>query len=277
VARVGAVLVDYDGTIAPLGVPRTESRIFRSVEAELRTIAGSAAVCIVTAKDFGFIHHRSRFATGWACASGLDIRFADGRVIAEKGLADLKEALNLALAAEKLGTYTELKRGPDRELLAVTIDWTGAPEAGAFVVRRLKPLAEGGLFVAHERGTTYADVYAARPDKGRASRLITKMLAVQGYVMFIGDSSLDNSAFQAADIAVGVAHGQPMERLTCEFIVEQARLAEFLRSLSGRGMDFSPTMAAVRSKEGLKRVEGRSSNVSDEPHKGTGARRPTNG
>ncbi len=275
--RVGALLVDYDGTIAPLGVPRAESRIFRKVEAELKAIAKSTPVCIVTAKDFDFIRPRSRFASGWACVSGLDVRLPDGRSYAEPRLKNLESALRLAEAAEKTGTYTELKRGPAGELLAVSVDWTGAPEAGAYVVRRLKPLAAEGLAVSRERGAPYADVYAASPDKGRAARMLVKLLEVESCVMFIGDSALDNSAFQAVEISIGVAHGQSVEGLRCEFIVEQARLAEFLRSLSGRGMEFTPTLPAVRRRGELRVYEGRRDHVPDEPDKGPGARRAADG
>lgn len=248
--RVGALLVDYDGTVAPLGVPRGESRIFRSVERELKRIAVKVPVCIVTSKDFGFIFPRSRFAAGWACVSGLDVRLADGRGSALPRIRSLSQALRLAEATERLGTYTEIKRGPSGELLAVAVDWTGLPELGSQVMRRLKPLSEAGLVVSHESGTTYVDIYAAPPDKGRAARLLAKLLQVQSYIMFIGDSTLDNSAFQAAGISVGVAHGQPMEGLRCDFVVEQTRLAEFLRSLSDRGMEFTPSLAGVRQHGG---------------------------
>ncbi len=275
--RVGALLVDYDGTVAPLGIPRAESRILRSVEAELKSISKSAPVCIVTAKDFSFVQTRSKFAAGWACVSGLDVRLADGRRVAERRLRNLTGALRLAESAEKKGTYTELKRGPSGELLAVAIDWTGVPEVGPYVLRGLKPISDAGLFVAHERGTTYADVYAAPPDKGRACRLLVKLLEVESYVMFIGDSALDNSAFQAVEIAIGVAHGQPMDELRCEFVVEQARLAEFLRSLSGRGMEFTPTLPSVRRKGDLRAHEGGDNHVSDEPDEGSGTRRPAHG
>ncbi len=275
--RVGSLLVDYDGTIAPLGIPRTESRIFRGVEAELKAISKSTPVCIVTAKDFGFVQPRSRFAAGWACVSGLDVRLADGRSFAERRLRRLDGALRLAETTEKKGTYTELKRGPSGELLAVALDWTGVSDVGPYVLRGLKPIASEGLFVSHERGTTYADIYAAPPDKGRACRLLVKLLEVESCVMFIGDSALDNSAFRAVDIPIGVAHGQPMDELRCEFVVEQARLAEFLRSLSDRGMEFTPTLPAVRRKGELRAHEGGDNHVPDEPDEGAGTRRPAHG
>ena len=275
--RVGAVFADYDGTLAPLGVPRDESRIFRRVEQELRAIAAVVPVCVVTAKDYDFVSPRSSFAAGWACVSGLDVRLADGRGSTYTRLVDLGPALKVAEASEKLGAYIEFKRGPKRELLALAIDWSGVPEAGQTVVRRLRGLSGSGLRIHHDRRTTFADIYAGPPDKGRATKILKRMLMVQSYVMFIGDSALDNTAFQQAGISIGVAHDQPMSELRCDFVVEQARLAEFLRSLRGHGMEFTPTMPAVRRRGELILRESRSHNVSDQPHEGAGAGRPEDG
>jgi hypothetical protein len=243
-------MADYDGTIAPLGVMREESRIFGDVEAQLRRISRRIPVCIVTAKDFAFIYPRSSFAAGWACVSGLDIRLADGRQVTQRGLTDLGLALRLAESCELQGSYTELKRGPSGELLAVAIDWGGVPEIGHSIVRRLRPVAQAGHMVVYDPGSTYADVYAAPPDKGRAARLLKGLLRVEGRVMFVGDSVLDNSAFQAAEISLGVLHGQQIRGLRCEYVVEQTRLGEFLRSLSDHGMDFEPSLLGVRRKKG---------------------------
>ncbi len=275
--KVAALMVDYDGTIAPVGVPRNKSRIFGSVQRELKRIAGLVPVCIVTAKDFAFIHPRSRFASGWACVSGLDVRTAGGRQVTRKRLNSLDPTLKVAKACELLGSYTELKRGPSGELLAVAIDWTGVPSLGPSVVRKLRPIARTGVAVVHDRNDTFADVYAAPPDKGAATKLLKNLLGVQGDVMFIGDSALDNSAFQRARISVGVAHGQPTEGLRCAYVVEQARLAEFLRSLGDRGMDFAPSIAGVRRNGGMRAHESRRGHVPDQPHEGAGARRAAYG
>ena len=248
--KVRALFVDYDGTIAPLGVPRGDSRVFPGVEVELRRIGREIPICVVTAKDYDFISPRSRFATGWACASGLDIRLADGRLSRPRRLRSLDWALEIARAAEGLGTSTELKRGPSGEVLAVSIDWTLVPDRGPSVLRRLAPLMEEGEYVSHDGWSTFADLYAAPPDKGKAVRVLKKLLEVKSNVMFIGDSAPDNAAFQEAEMAIGVAHGQPMSELSCDYIVEQRRLAAFLRSLRGCRMEFTPSLPGVRAQEG---------------------------
>ena len=248
--KVRALFVDYDGTIAPIGVPRSESRVLRGVEMELLRMARETPVCVVTAKDYGFIHSRCGFAAGWACSSGLDVRMADGEVKVASPLRRLDGALKLARSWEGAGTITELKRGPSRELLGVTIDWSGAPELGTAVVHSLGRLAKKGGFVAYDGSSTFADVYAARPDKGKAVKVLKGALGVEMGVMFIGDSALDNAAFRVAEMAIGVAHGQPTSELRCDHIVDQNRLAAFLRSLHGRGMEFSPSLPWVRRQGG---------------------------
>ena len=245
--KVRALFLDYDGTIAPLGVPRDESRVFRNVKRELRWIAPEIPVCVVTAKDFDFIWTRCRFASGWACASGLDIRLADGRTSQTRPLRSLDRALEVARSSERTGSFTELKRGPSKELLGVTIDWSRAPEGGGAIVRRLRALEKQGDLVAYDGHSTFADVYAAPPDKGRAVRALKRLLSVKFGVMFIGDSVFDNSAFQEAEMALGIDHGQPTSELRCDYIVEQRSLAGFLRSLRDRGMEFTPSLPWVRT------------------------------
>ena len=246
--KVRALFVDYDGTIAPIGVPRSESRVIRGVERELRRIATQVPVCVVTAKDYDFVRPRCEFASGWACSSGLDIRLADGKTMAPGPLKGLELALGRARAWERRGTITEVKRGPKGEVFGISIDWGSAPELGKAVVDELGRLRSGEGYVAYDGSSTFADVYAAPPDKGKAVRILKKALEVRLGVMFIGDSSLDNGAFRVAEMAIGVAHGQPMSELRCDHIVDQSWLAGFLRSLQGRGMEFTPSLPWVRRK-----------------------------
>jgi hydroxymethylpyrimidine pyrophosphatase-like HAD family hydrolase len=244
--KVEALFADYDGTIAPLGVPRDESRILQEVEAQLRYLSKRIPVCIITSKDFDFIHPRSEFATGWACVSGLDLRLADGRRWTENNLKDLSKVLRLAESKEIEGASIELKKGPGDELLGMAIDWTTVPNASESMVESLTWISGEGVAVLHDRASTFVDFYAAPPDKGKALKDLKRLLGVEGNTMFIGDSPADNGAFQQASVGVGVSHGQALEELQCGFVVEQVRLGEFLRSLADRRMDFAPDMAGLR-------------------------------
>jgi hypothetical protein len=248
--KVDAIFTDYDGTIAPLGVPREESRIFEGIEVQLRKICRQVPFCIITSKDFDFVHQRSSFATGWACVSGLDIRLSNGRRFAEEKRFDLSKPLELAKSMEVEGTLTELKRGPAGELLGLTIDWTRVPALGPRIVERLRKMPVEGFILDYDDASTFADFYSAPPDKGSALNKLKGLLGVEGNTMFIGDAPADNSAFRKAEVAVGVSHGQTLAELKCGFMVDQARLEEFLRSLSDRRMDFMASLPGVRQKEG---------------------------
>ena len=192
--KARALFVDYDGTIAPLGVPRAESRVIGRVARELRRIVRETPVCVVTAKDFDFIHGRCRFATGWACAAGLDIRLADGRSLRPPRLRNLDGALEIAKSARRRGTLTELKLGPAGELLGVTIDWSHAPGSEAYVAGELRLLRRKGYPVVYDTKSAFADVFAAPLHKGKALRG-TKKLLEKSDARFIGDSVPDDSAF----------------------------------------------------------------------------------
>ena len=246
--KVRALFTDYDGTLAPLGVPREESEMFKGVGAELRKISMHAPVCIVTAKDYEFTYPRSRFATAWACVSGLDVRLKDGGTFTRKALRRLDEALALARSGEKRGTFTELKRGPAGELLGVGIDWTGSPRAGEAMVRGLGRLRQKGHLVAYDGESTHADIFAAAPDKGRALRLLKRELKVGSGTMFMGDSVFDNPAFQEAEMTVGISHGQSMDELRCGYVVDQSDVRRFLHSLGENGMEFGPRLQGVTRK-----------------------------
>ncbi len=240
-----ALFSDYDGTIAPLGVPRDESKIFEGVEVQLRKICRQIPLCIISSKDFDFVHPRTSFAAGWACVSGLDIRLPDGRQCGEKRLIELTKPLELAKSMERLGAQTELKHGPAGELLGLAIDWTGAQALGESVIENLRRLSGEGAFVEFDEGSTFADFYVAPPDKGTALKQLRGLLGFRGNVMFIGDAPADNSAFRQAEVAVGVSHGQALHELRCGFMVEQPRLEGFLQSLSDRRMEFTPSLPGV--------------------------------
>ncbi len=246
--KIDAFFSDYDGTIAPLGAPRKESKIFQRVEVQLRKICRQVPLCIITSKDFDFVYQRTSFAAGWACVSGLDIRLADGRRSGEKRLTELTKPLELAKSMEKKGALTELKRGPAGELLGLAIDWTEVPELGESIVGSLTRMSGEGFIATYDETSMFADFYAAPPDKGKALNELKSLLALKGNTMFIGDAPSDNGAFQQAEVAVGVSHGQALDELRCGFMVEQPRLEEFLQSLSDRRMEFTPSLPGVSQK-----------------------------
>jgi hydroxymethylpyrimidine pyrophosphatase-like HAD family hydrolase len=62
--QISAIVSDYDGTLCPTGAVRNqdENLIPANVEETLWNISGKIPICIVSSKDFAFLHNRARFA-----------------------------------------------------------------------------------------------------------------------------------------------------------------------------------------------------------------------
>jgi hypothetical protein len=78
--RIGAILSDYDGTLCPTSFLRSHdnssnsnsSRIPERLEKILWNISEKIDVCIVSSKDFGFLHPRTKFAKIVSCIMGIE-------------------------------------------------------------------------------------------------------------------------------------------------------------------------------------------------------------
>lgn len=77
--RIGAILSDYDGTLCPISSLRSRdnsssnsSRIPERLEKILWNISEKIDVCIVSSKDFGFLHSRTKFAKIVSCIMGIE-------------------------------------------------------------------------------------------------------------------------------------------------------------------------------------------------------------
>jgi hypothetical protein len=60
--------------------------------------------------------------------------------------------------------------------------------------------------------------------------------------MYWGDSEVDNSAFQLAEISVGIKHRRIMPPLQCKYRLEFLDLERFLSNLLGADFDFQEDM-----------------------------------
>jgi hydroxymethylpyrimidine pyrophosphatase-like HAD family hydrolase len=72
-STVNAILSDYDGTLSPTQSLRsiTES-IPKQLEGTLLGIAQTIPVCIVSSKDYHFIHNKAKFAWVFSCIMGIE-------------------------------------------------------------------------------------------------------------------------------------------------------------------------------------------------------------
>jgi hydroxymethylpyrimidine pyrophosphatase-like HAD family hydrolase len=72
--RIAAILSDYDGTLCPTGSLRSQNNnaIPGELESILWTISKRIPVCIVSSKDFNFLHKKTRFANIISCILGIE-------------------------------------------------------------------------------------------------------------------------------------------------------------------------------------------------------------
>jgi trehalose-6-phosphatase len=74
---IGILLSDYDGTLCPTTSVRGDSSnssgmIPNELEQALVQLSERIPLCIISSKDFAFLHERVRFANILSCALGIE-------------------------------------------------------------------------------------------------------------------------------------------------------------------------------------------------------------
>jgi len=87
--RIAAILSDYDGTLCPTASLRSQNNaIPQELEDILWTISEKIPICIVSSKDFNFLHSRTRFAVIISCILGIEtlvlVRYEQGTITTDK-------------------------------------------------------------------------------------------------------------------------------------------------------------------------------------------------
>lgn len=199
-------------------------------------------MAIITSKDCAFVRPRTAFAKAWACTGGLEIVIAGGPRYPPRELPYIEHSFKRIGKKLRGRVFLERKLSSDGRLLGFTVDWRLGPPLSSGTIESLtSELMENGMHVVFDRTQPFLDAYALRPDKGKAFRRLKVLLGVKSGVMFLGDSSFDNPAFQSADISVGVKHGQSIVSLRCEYFVDSTRLATLLDTLLRADLEFSPS------------------------------------
>ncbi len=246
---ISALFLDFDGTISCAEAPMETAQPTPLIKKTLRKIAKKTPVAMVTTKDMQFIRERTPFAWAWAAVGGLEIRIGE-RVLKSprpESYSSLLETLSERLEekAKKIdrSICVERKTLSSGRLIGLCLDWRLTKDWNT--IRRridglLDPFKEHGLTVLRYPCRPYADIYPKRIDKRRAFLVLKRELKIDGPIMYMGDSELDESAFRVADVSIGVLHDESASKLNSQFFAKFDHIGHFLVELYCNKLVFNP-------------------------------------
>ena len=245
---------DYDGTISPINASRVESRVPLQTRVMLREIGGFLPISIITMKDLPFIVPRTPFAQAWSAIGGLEMRIGK-RVMKSECLEHMLTRISLGIDYARshissAGVEIEEKQDSEGRTIAFCVDWRRAKDPKAAkqeakcVATYCKALEL--KLIGYETQPFY-DVYPIAPDKGGALREMLNELAVKNGVLYLGDSEIDNSAFRASSVSLGVVHDEsPLRTLDCDYLVRFESVPDFLHALVVNDLRFTPDLPMIK-------------------------------
>jgi HAD superfamily hydrolase (TIGR01484 family) len=246
--RVNALLSDYDGTLCPTASVRGNSNVGGTIPQELEQllfcISKRIPICIISSKDFAFLHKRTRFANILSCVLGIEsvihnphynsnnennnfdcIRYqhliASSHLLSDNSRL-LYNILNLIDNRNDI-TIEEKYTSDKGILIGLTIDyrhlesWKLFKENTEPILREIiqrsinanlatYPLSKDRLFIQNYSSHPFLDVYGVECNKGLAFDSVLSQLKQEerANVMYLGDSENDNPAFRKSDISIGI-------------------------------------------------------------------------
>jgi len=236
-AQVNALFLDYDGTISPLDVPRSESAVSSENMAVLHKISQQIPVAVITTKDLPFVVRRTPFAHAWSGLGGLEMKIGDVTVKASC-LRNMTPYLTIALKYAKRLSDNDLiieeKQDSEGIVVAFSVDWRQAKNGCAAEELALKIVSYCEtlpVVTIRYEGQPFFDVFPCPINKGKALLELKQKLGLRNGILYMGDSTVDNAAFEEADIAVGVTHKEIPNNLVCDYFVKFEDVTAFLRGL----------------------------------------------
>ena len=254
---------DYDGTISPLNVPRSESHVPLETGVMLRQISRFLPISIFTMKDLAFVMPKTPFAHAWSAMGGLETQIGKRvlkRESLESRLPNISHAIDYARSHITAGgVEIEEKQDSEARTIAFCVDWRRTRDPGA-AKRQAKVVANYckalKLRVLRYENRPFYDVYPVAPDKGRALQETLEELAVESGVLYLGDSEMDNSAFRVSSISIGVLHDEtPLKLLDCDYLVKFEDVPSFLKALLVNGLRFRSDLPMIRTNPCRERLE----------------------
>ena len=201
-ASEAALLVDYDGTLAPFQTRREQAHPYPGVTSLLQTIVdtGRTRLVVVSGRDVSEVtallnvHPRPEV---WG-VHGLQRLKTDGNLEMPK-LSD-RTLEGLEDAGRWLG-YQQIRHTAEFKAGSIAVHWRGMSEIGVEDIRSRALL--GWSSIAEHSGLNLlmfdggVEIRAPQADKGRAVRTFLGELELKVPVAYLGDDSTDESAFLA--------------------------------------------------------------------------------
>lgn len=249
--KVDAIFSDYDGTLCPLELRREDAYPTPRLRRLLTKASKHVKVGIITTKDLAFIRERVPFAHGISATCGLEMQVGD-RIITDERLQEPNK--NMAKAYQEVVSkilqirdtiVIERKESEDGDLIAFCIDWRMSrnwDETHRKAIPLLTECKEKGLYVVESDISPFANVFPFQVDKGTALQKLRTEMGITGPIMYLGDSEVDNPAFQLAEVSVGIKHRRIMPPLQCKYRLEFLELENFLSHLIDADFNFREEM-----------------------------------
>jgi hypothetical protein len=220
----------------------------------LREIGGFLPISIITMKDLPFIIPRTPFAQAWSAIGGLEMRIGR-RVLKKECLERMLTSVSLGIDYARLhissaGVEIEEKQDSEGRTIAFCVDWRQAkdPKEAKQEAECVATYCKGlGLKVIGYEKQPFYDMYPVAPDKGGALREMLNELAVKNGVLYLGDSEIDNPAFRASSVSLGVIHDEsPLGILDCDYLVKFESVPDFLHALVVNDLLFTPDFPMIK-------------------------------
>lgn len=200
-AQTSALLVDYDGTLAPFQIERDRAYPYPGVLPLLQKIqqSGKTSIIVITGRPIHEVQTLLHPLTGieiWG-AHGLDHLLANGtrqQVAIDSILEATLQQAEQWLSSNGMAKLTEVKPG------GVAVHWRGLPEdrIQAVLSETLQgwtPLLKNqGLKLLHFEGGI--ELRITRPNKGDAVASVVKNLSPETPIAFLGDDITDEDGFR---------------------------------------------------------------------------------
>ena len=288
--RVEAILSDYDGTLCPTTAVRYNSShdvgaIPQELEQPLFCISKRIPLCIISSKDFAFLHKRARFANILSCILGIDtvihsphysekeidnfdcIR-SQHLIANSRSLMDNSKLLHsvVKILQNHKDIMMEEKYDSAKEILiGLTIDYRHLQNWQLFKENKEPSIREVIQRTINANLTTnspskyrpfiqtysshpFLDVYGVECNKGLAfDNVLSHLKQEEGNVMYLGDSENDNPAFRKSDIPIGIRSDARLKPiLDCKYILDFNQLPIFLKGLIDNNLMFSDELLPIR-------------------------------